>query len=107
MGRRTRVLIVDDNALARSLLRRVLESEGLQVCGEAKDGRQAVDALEESKPDLIIMDFLMPTKNGLEAASEILKVAPSIPIVLNTLYFTDQLAQAAANVGVRKVISKD
>src|SRR6185295_10102307 len=107
MGRRTRVMVVDDNALARNLLRRILESEGLLVCAEAKDGRQALDMLQESKPDMIVMDFMMPNQNGLQTAQEILKIAPSIPIVMNTLYSTDQLSEAAANVGVRKVVSKD
>jgi two-component system chemotaxis response regulator CheY len=107
MGRTTRIMIVDDNTLARSLLRRLLENEGFQVCGEAQDGKQALDLLKQSKPDLIIMDFLMPNQNGIQAAEEILKVAPSMPIVLNTLYFTDQLCKAASEAGVRTVVSKD
>lgn len=102
-----RVLIVDDNPVARRLLRRVLESEGFLVCGEAENGKEALAVLGQAQPDLIIMDFLMPRQNGLDAATEILKVAPSIPIVLNTLYFSDQLCQAAAGAGVRTVVCKD
>jgi CheY-like chemotaxis protein len=58
------------------------------------------------RPDLIILDFMMPVKDGLQAAREILKIRPTVPIVLHTLYFTEQLRAVAEEIGVRHVVSK-
>ena len=101
-----RVFVVDDNDLARHLVRRLVESQGLQVCAEAKDGREAVQMVGAVQPDLIILDLLMPEMNGLEAAREILKLRPSVPIVINTFYASEQVLVEAQKVGVRHVVSK-
>jgi len=101
-----RVFIVDDNELARHLVKNVVQSQGLEVCAEAKNGQEAVEMVQNMQPDLIILDFMMPVKDGLQAAREILKVQPSVPIVLNTLYFTEQLRSVAEDIGVKQVISK-
>ena len=101
-----RVFVVDDNELARHLVKNVVQSQGLEVCAEAKNGQEAVEMVETMQPDLIILDFMMPVKDGLQAAREILKAQPSVPIVLNTLYFTEQLRAVAEDIGVKQVISK-
>jgi DNA-binding NarL/FixJ family response regulator len=78
-----------------------------EICGEARDGREAVVKAEQLQPDAVVMDFRMPLSNGIQAASEIHKSMPSIPIVLYTLYKTDELEVAAKLVGVRCVVAKE
>ena len=101
-----RVLVADDNELARHIVKNLVTSRGWEVCAEARNGQEAVELIQEHCPDLIILDFMMPVKDGLQAAREILTMRPSVPIVLNTLYFTEQLRAIAEEIGVRQVVSK-
>ena len=78
-----------------------------QVCGEASDGAEAVAKAAQLQPDLIILDFKMPVGDGIRVAGEILLAMPSIPIVMYTLYKTDELESAAKLVGVRAVVAKE
>lgn len=63
----TKILIVDDSAFMRAMLRGILVSEGFDIVGEACNGREAVDLFEELKPDLVTMDMVMPEMGGMEA----------------------------------------
>ena len=102
-----KILIADDNESLRTALREVLSRQpGWTVCGEATNGRSAVSMALELKPDVIILDFLMPLMNGLAAAAEISKGAPQLPIVLYTMHMSAQLEREAKKVGIKKVISK-
>ena len=102
-----RILIVDDSALFRQGVRDALETNpGWEICGEAANGLQAIERSRSLIPDLLIMDFSMPGVTGLEAASEILKEFPKLPILLLTLYLTRQLAEQASNAGIRGTLSK-
>jgi CheY-like chemotaxis protein len=77
------ILIVDDNAVIRRSLRRILESvDGWQVCGEAADGQEGIEKAKELDPDLIILDLSMPRLNGLEAARILSKAMPKIPLLM-------------------------
>ena len=77
------------------------------VCGEAQDAKEVVTKATELHPDLIVMDFKMHHSDGLTAASDILRLMPAIPIVMFTLYKTDELEAAAKMVGIRCVIGKE
>ncbi len=102
-----KILIADDNDSVRNALRDVLSRQsGWAVCGEATNGRSAVSLALELKPDLIVLDFLMPLMNGLAAAAEISKALPEIPIILYTMHKSEQLEKEAEKVGIKKVISK-
>jgi two-component system chemotaxis response regulator CheY len=102
-----RILVVDDNAPIRGLVREFIESRpGLEVCGEAADGVEGIQKGRELKPDLIVLDFLMPRINGLQAALILHEIAPNTPIILFTFYkdiVPRDLAQAA---GVSSILSK-
>lgn len=76
------------------------------VCGEAVNGRQAVLMAADLSPDLVLLDFAMPMLNGLEAAEEILKMTPKVPIALYTLHQSTQLQSKANKAGPIKVIAK-
>jgi DNA-binding NarL/FixJ family response regulator len=102
-----RILIADDNEALLSALKGTLSSHpGWTICGEATNGRSAVVMALDLKPDLIVLDFLMPLLNGLAAATEILKSMPGVPIVLYTMHMSGQLEREAERVGIRKVVSK-
>lgn len=102
-----RILLVDDSALFRQGVRQTLErNPDWDVCGEAVDGLEAIQQSHTLTPQLIIMDFSMPGMTGLDAASEILKESPNVPILLLTLYLTRQLAEQAHKRGVLGTLSK-
>ena len=102
-----RILIVDDSAIFREGLRAMLEAQtDWEVCGEAMNGVEGVQKNRLLKPHLIIMDLSMPQMSGIEAAAEILKEFPKVPILLLTLYLTPQLTQEARKVGIRATLSK-
>lgn len=81
-----RILIVDDHATARSTIRTLLDWHSLQVCGEAKDGQEAIEKVIEMKPEIVLMDINMPGMNGVTAATEIRRIAPSTKIVFLTVH---------------------
>jgi|HubBroStandDraft_6_1064221.scaffolds.fasta_scaffold101883_2 DNA-binding NarL/FixJ family response regulator len=102
-----KILIADDSALIRPMLEVAFKARAdWAICGEASNGRQAILLAAELKPDLILLDFLMPMLTGLQAAEEILKIMPRVPIVLYTMYDNAQLEAEAKKIGIRKVVSK-
>ncbi len=104
----TRVLIADDNPGVRKALREIFLSAdgGWCVCGEAANGLEAVHLVAKLKPDVVLLDFQMPVMNGLDAAREISKNDPSLPIAMYTLHESPILEKQAQAFGVRKVISQ-
>ncbi|MGA8216061.1 MAG: response regulator transcription factor [Candidatus Sulfotelmatobacter sp.] len=103
----TRILIADDSPPIRRGLPTLLEmNSDWKVCGEAVDGPDAVQKAHQLAPDLILMDFLMPQMDGLNAAREIAKSGTDIPILLCTLNLSPQIMDLARNAGLRGAISK-
>jgi two-component system, NarL family, response regulator NreC len=78
-----------------------------EICGEATDGNEVIDKAAQLRPDLVLLDFRMHAKDGLTAAAEIKKTMPTMPIVMYTLYKTDELEAAAKRVGVCSVVAKE
>jgi CheY-like chemotaxis protein len=103
-----RIMVVDDDSTIRMLLRRVLEGHPKwQVC-EAVNGRDAVDSIAETAPDLVILDLSMPVMTGIEAAHEISQSRPSLPLLLITVQqVSNQLADLARKSGFRGAITKN
>jgi len=102
-----RILIADDHEVARRGIRAVLESHpGWEVCGEAKDGREAVELASKEKPDLVLLDIGMPNLNGLEAARQILAVSPDIAILILTMHDSDQVVREVLRAGARGFLLK-
>jgi len=102
-----RIFVVDDNAIIRGLVRELIEARpGFEICGEATDGLKGIEKSRELRPDLIILDFLMPRINGLQAALMLQHFIPNTPIILLTFFkeaIPRDLAQAA---GVASILSK-
>ena len=104
----TRILIAEDRESMRTALKAVFVMRpNWVVCGEAQDAKEVVAKATELNPDLIVMDFKMHHSDGLTAASDILRLKPAIPIVMFTLYKTDELEAAAKMVGIRCVVGKE
>ena len=95
----TRILIAEDETIIRLDLRAVLESAGFEVCGEARDGEEAVELARARQPDLAVLDVKMPRLDGIEAAKRILDDRP-IPIVIVTAYGEQELVARAVEAGV-------
>ncbi|PYU26370.1 MAG: hypothetical protein DMG32_10085 [Acidobacteria bacterium] len=91
-----RILIADDNSVARTTIHALLDWHSFQVCGEAKDGNEAIEKVIELKPDIILLDINMPGMNGVRAAYEIRRISPATKIVFLTIHDTP-----AVMVGLR------
>jgi len=100
------VLVVDDNSAIRKKLATAFLSDGFKTCAEAKDGREAIELAQRIKPDVITLDLSMPRMNGLQAASELRKISPNIPIILFTLYGETLSKTEVVKTGVSLVLSK-
>jgi DNA-binding NarL/FixJ family response regulator len=102
-----RILIVDDNAVIRRALRNIIEfNDGWAVCGEAVDGRDAIEKAQALCPDLIVLDVSMPVLNGLGAARILHQIMPTVPVILCSLHAGDVLQREATAAGVQTVVSK-
>jgi DNA-binding NarL/FixJ family response regulator len=102
-----RILIADDHDVARRGVRALLESHpGWQVCGEAHDGREAIELADSLKPDLILLDIGMPNLNGLEAARQILTTSPDASILILTMHDTEHVVREVLRAGARGFLLK-
>ena len=87
-------------------LRQLLESAQFGEVMEAENGREAIDKAQDRKPDIVILDLVMPVMDGLVAARELSKLMPGVPLLMHTLHWSPQVELEAQKVGVRKVIAK-
>jgi DNA-binding NarL/FixJ family response regulator len=101
------ILIVDDSAIIRKTLRATLEQQGgWEVCGEAANGREGIEKALRLKPDVIVLDLAMPVMNGLDAARELTRLLPSVPLLMFTNFETARLKQEALSAGISTLVSK-
>lgn len=101
-----RILIADDHEAVRRGLKAALIGAGWTVCGEATDGREAIDKSAELKPDLVILDVTMPNLGGLDAAKEILRNGYSSKIIVFTMHESRQIREEMASIGVHALAVK-
>ncbi|HOB29360.1 MAG: response regulator transcription factor [Dethiobacteria bacterium] len=100
------VLIVDDHALFREGLRRILSDAGIKNIAEAANGKEALTLIESFKPDIILMDFYMPDYNGVEVTREIVSKDPSTLIVFLTVCEEDTAIADALHAGAHGYLVK-
>src|ERR1700684_4726628 len=96
----TRILIVDDYPTARKTVRSLLVWHSLEVCGEAENGKQAIEKVKRLKPDIVLLDIGMPEMNGVQAAYEIRRIAPESKIIFFTVNDSPEAVTAAKLLGV-------
>jgi DNA-binding NarL/FixJ family response regulator len=102
-----RVLIADDQALVRAGFRMILSADGIDVVGEAADGRQAVDAARAHRPDVVLLDIRMPELDGLEAARRILAEPDAPRVIMLTTFDLDEYVYDALAAGASGFLLKD
>ncbi len=101
------ILIADDSLFIREALWNVFEQEeDFSVCGEAENGREAVDKALELHPDLILLDLSMPVMNGLDATRALKRVMPEVPVIMFTAYSDSSTEKEARSAGVSALVSK-
>jgi len=102
-----RVLVADDHELVRRGIQSLLAPRPeWEICGEAKDGVEAVEMTKRLRPDLILLDITMPRLNGLEAARIIHREAPEVRILILSQHDPRQMAENAMRVGAQGYVSK-
>ncbi len=101
-----RILIAEDNPVVRNALRILLGGAGPWEIVEVQNGQQALTKAQELKPNLIILDLVMPVMDGLSAARQISKRLPDTPMLMYTMHWSQQVEVEAQKVGVRRVVPK-
>jgi DNA-binding NarL/FixJ family response regulator len=102
-----RVVLVDDEAMVRVGLRMVLTAEpDIEVVGEAADGGAAVGVVEQTAPDVVLMDVRMPEVDGIEGARRVLAQSPDVKVVVLTTFDEDEYVEAALRAGVSGFLLK-
>jgi two-component system, NarL family, nitrate/nitrite response regulator NarL len=104
---RVRVLVADDHEVTRMGIRNLLQFQsGWSVCAEASNGQEAVEKALQFHPDVIIMDITMPVMNGLEAARQIARTQPHIPVILFSMHISDDVHRHLKADGIRGAVAK-
>lgn len=102
-----RILIVDDNPAVRRGLRDLIEhTRDWDVCGEAVNGREAIERARELRPDVLLLDLVMPGMNGFDTARELAKFEPDLPILLCTVQLSTSVVREAEKMGIQGAVSK-
>jgi len=101
-----KILIVDDNASTREMVRLILQRTGHEVAGEADNGESALKAFKELRPDLVLLDIIMPGKSGLEVLGEIRAIDPAAKVIMLTAVDQDEVNAQLASKGAAGIIYK-
>ena len=101
-----RVMIVDDAPFIREVLSHIMSSEGLEVVAEAKDGTEVLPAVRRAKPDVILMDIVMPAKSGIDATKEVLQEFPDIKVIACSTLDQQLMVNKAIEAGCVDYITK-
>jgi DNA-binding NarL/FixJ family response regulator len=102
-----RILIADDHSLFRDGLRSLLQAEGHELIGEARNGREAVELVRQLKPDLVLMDVQMPELNGIEATKLIVAEMPEMKVVILTASEEESMLFDAIKSGAQGYLLKN
>ena len=104
MGKR--ILVVDDAAFMRMMIKDILEKNGYEIVGEAQDGQEAVEKYQELNPDLVTMDITMPEKDGITALKEIKEMNPDALVVMCSAMGQQAMVIDAIQAGAKDFIVK-
>lgn len=102
-----RIIVADDHEVVRQGIRAVLQSQpGWEVCGEAGNGREAVDMTSELMPDIVVLDVAMPEVSGLTAVREILQNRPETKVLMLTMHESEQVIREVLEAGAHGYLLK-
>ncbi len=102
-----RVLLVEDYELVRAGLKALVERSGHEVVGEARNGREALALIEECKPDLVLMDIVMPEMNGLDTTARIRERHGQLPVLLLSSHSGEDYVQEGLDAGASGYLLKN
>jgi DNA-binding NarL/FixJ family response regulator len=106
--KKSRILLADDHLVVRKGLRFVLDHEpDMEVVGEASDGSQAVEMVEQLSPDLVVMDIAMPRLGGIDAAAQICKKHSSVAVIILSMHSDEEYIVRALSAGAKGYLLKD
>lgn len=101
------ILLADDHEVVRRGVRALLEARrGFVICGEASNGREAVDMAVQHSPDVVVLDISLPALNGVDATRQIRKVAPKSEILIFTMHDSEEIIREALGAGARGCLLK-
>lgn len=101
-----RILIADDHPVVLTGVRHLLETHNWEVCGEALNGRQAVELAKQFKPDVVVSDIGMPELNGLEVTRQIVQALPRTKVIILSMIDSEQMARDVLEAGARGYVLK-
>jgi DNA-binding NarL/FixJ family response regulator len=101
-----RIVIADDHEIVRQGLRAMLEHDGCEIVGEYSSGREVVEGVKATRPDVAVLDISMPELNGVEATQQIFKAQPETKIIILTMHDSEELARRVLEAGARGYVLK-
>ena len=101
-----KILVVDDAQFMRMMLKNILSGAGYDIVGEGENGVQAIEKYKDLKPDLVVMDMIMPEMGGIDAVREIVKLDPGARVLMCSAMGQQALVVEAIQVGARDFIVK-
>lgn len=101
-----KILIVDDAAFMRMMIKDILSKNGYEIVGEAADGMQAIEKFKETQPDLVTMDITMPEMDGITALKEIKKMSPNAKVIMCSAMGQQSMVIDAIQAGAKDFIVK-
>ncbi len=105
---KTKVLLVDDHTIVRQGIKALLDTqEGIEVVGEAEDGREAIEKAKQMAPDVIVIDITMPNLNGIEATLQIKKINPKIKVLVLTVHDNEEYIHRILQAGASGYLLKE
>lgn len=102
----TTIMVVDDSPFASKQIKDIVEDNGYEVIGYAKDGEEAIELYKELKPDIVILDIIMPGLNGLETAEILKKQDPAAKILMLSSLCDAGTMEEVKSIGVKHLIPK-
>ena len=102
----TTIMVVDDSPFASKQIKDIVEDNGYEVIGYAKDGEEAIELYKELKPDIVILDITMPGLNGLETAEILKKQDPAVKILMLSSLCDAGTMEEVKSIGVKHLIPK-
>lgn len=102
----TTIMVVDDSPFASKQIKDIVEDNGYEVIGYAKDGEEAIELYKELKPDIVILDIIMPGLNGLETAKILKKQDPAVKILMLSSLCDAGTMEEVKSIGVKHLIPK-
>ena len=105
-GQPVKVVVIDDTFIDKRIMTQILRSAGFVVVGEASDGKEGLEMIKMEKPNLVILDYVMPKMNGLSTLKEIKKEFPKMPVIMQTSESDKEIAIALIKEGADDYIVK-